>query len=517
MTDSRKGDAGFSTPELLCYFSATPESSAIVGQMPEKKRESMSSVDVAWLRMDRPSNLMVICGVLVLHERVTIGALRSVVASRFLRFPRFRQRPVLAIAGYQWETDEQFDLARHVRRIALARGAGDAELEALMSRLVSTPLDPRHPLWQFDLVAGYKSGSAVALRIHHCYADGIALIQVLLSMTDADRRGKRAGPLPAPPKRGDAEDDPLAQLLEPFSGVLATASRAGAALIEKGGELWRDPAKAIALAEQGGALTAEVARLALMAEDSPTRFKGKPGIGKRVAWADPISLDEVKVIGRALGCSVNDVLLSSVAGALRAYLVRRGDPVAGVMIRALVPVNLRGQEEVHRLGNKFGLVFLDLPIGIENPVERLYAVRANMQALKGSYQPIVALGILALMGIGPQVLQEQLLTMLAKNATAVMTNVPGPQQTLFFAGGKIERLMFWVPQSGDIGMGVSIMTYAGDVQFGLIVDRSLCPDPERVIERFAPEFDKLVLATLMAPWPWRRPPSAEAMERLAIA
>ena len=127
--------------------------------MPEKKRESMSSVDVAWLRMDRPSNLMVICGVLVLRERITIAALRATVASRFLRFPRFRQRPALAIAGYQWETDERFDLARHVRKIALARGADDAELKALMSRLVSTPLDPRYPLWQFDLVANYRGAA----------------------------------------------------------------------------------------------------------------------------------------------------------------------------------------------------------------------------------------------------------------------------------------------------------------------------------------------------------------------
>jgi diacylglycerol O-acyltransferase len=188
-----------------------------------------------------------------------------------------------------------------------------------------------------------------------------------------------------------------------------------------------------------------------------------------------------------------------------------------VVIRALVPVNLRSQDEAHRLGNKFGLVFLELPIGIANPVERLYAVRTNMLALKGSYQPVIALGILAAMGAGPQVLQERLLAMLAKNATAVMTNVPGPQQPLYFAGARIDRLMFWVPQSGDIGMGVSIMTYAGDVQFGLITDRSLCPDPERVIQSFAPEFEKLALATLMAPWPWHEAPTAFEIERAVLA
>ncbi len=486
--------------------------------MPDKKRESMSSVDVAWLRMDRPSNLMVICGVLALHESIPMVRLRSTVASRFLRYPRFRQRPVKAAGGYQWQSDEHFDLAHHVVSIELSRGAGDAELEALVSELVSTALDPRHPLWQFHLVGDYKGGSAVILRIHHCYADGIALIQVLLSMTDADRKGRRAGPAPAPPaNRGDAEDDPLAQLLAPLSGMLKVASTAGSTLIEKGTELWRDPRKAIALAEQGGALAGEIAKLLLMSEDSATRFKGQPGVAKRVAWADPIALDDVKAIGKALGCSVNDVLLSSVAGAVRAYLVHQGEDVRDKMIRALVPVNLRPPEKAYRLGNKFGLVFLELPIGIENPIARLYAVRANMNELKGSFQPVIALGILAAMGVGPQILQEQLLAMLAKNATAVMTNVPGPQQPLYLAGGKIDRLMFWVPQSGNIGMGVSIITYAGEVQFGLITDRSLCPDPEHVIEHFAPEFEKLVLATLMAPWPWQDAPTAAWMEQAVLA
>ena len=282
---------------------------------------------------------------------------------------------------------------------------------------------------------------------------------------------------------------------------METARKAGATLIEKGVAIWLDPAKAVALAEQGGAMTAEIAKLALMPQDTATRFKGKPGVAKRVAWAEPLPLDEVKVVGKALGASVNDVLLSCVAGALREYLVRKGDATDDVMIRALVPVNLRPLEKAYRLGNQFGLVFLELPIGIENPVERLYAVRANMTALKGSYQPVLTLGLLAAAGAGPKMLQEQLLQALARNGTAVMTNVPGPPQPLYFAGAKIERFLFWVPQSGDIGMGVSILSYDGHVQFGLITDRGLCPDPERVIERFGPEFEKLVLTTLLAPWP----------------
>ena len=485
--------------------------------MPAKKRERMSSVDVAWLRMDRPSNLMMICGVLVLGQRIDRARLEATLTRRFLRFPRFRQRPVQTPGGYQWQTDARFALAHHVQKIALPRGAGDVELEALVSELVSAPLDPAHPLWQFHLVANYRGGSALILRIHHCYADGIALIQVLLSMTDTDRGGKAPGAALRRPMRGADADDPLARLFAPLAGILKMVTKTGSTLLEKGADLWQDPAKAIDLTGKGGALAGEFAKLALMRQDSATPFKGKPGVVKRLAWAHPIALDEVKAVGKALGCSVNDVLLSSVAGALRSYLVRRGEAVEGVVIRALVPVNLRPPETAFRLGNRFGLVFLDLPIGIANPVERLYAVRANMASLKGSFQPVIALGILAAMGAGPQLLQDQLLAMLAKNATAVMTNVPGPQQPLFFAGAKIDRLMFWVPQSGDIGMGVSIITYAGDVQFGLLTDAALCPDPERVIERFAPEFEKLVLVTLMAPWPWQEAPSAEQLEQQVVA
>jgi WS/DGAT/MGAT family acyltransferase len=452
--------------------------------------------------MDRPSNLMMICGVMLFADRIRYARLARIIEERFLKFHRFRQRPVQRLGAAYWETVPRVDMAQHILRVSLPGRAGTKELQALVSRLASAPLDPERPLWQFHLVEKYKGGSALIQRIHHCYADGIALVRVLMSMTDSTPKGPPAMPFePARRSRRADADDPLLQLMQPISGVMKLARLAGTTLIEKGAAIWSDPVQAVTLAEQGGALTAEIAKLALMPQDSPTRFKGKPGGRKRVAWAEPIRLDEVKAVSKALAASVNDVLLSCVAGALRAYLAGKGDPTDGVIIRALVPVNLRPLEKAYRLGNQFGLVFLDLPLGIENPVERLYAVRANMNALKDSYQPILALGLLAAMGAGPKVLQEQLLQALARNGSAVMTNVPGPQQRLYFAGAAIERFLFWVPQSGDIGMGVSILSYAGEVQFGLITDGGLCPDPERIIERFGPEFEKLVLTTLLAPWP----------------
>lgn len=472
----------------------------------DRKPERMSSVDTAWLRMDRPSNLMMICGVLLIGERLTLSRLRSTLRDRFMRFRRFSQYAVQTPAGAYWTDDRHFDIGKHVLRASLRGSAGKAQLEKLVSELMATPLDPSRPMWQFHLVEAYEGGSAVVMRIHHCYADGIALIQVMLSMTDADRAGRVPGPVPPAPKRTETASS------DPFAAALKTAGKIGSAIVETGIGLWHDPAKAVAFAKQGSAFTEEVARLALMGEDSRTRFKGQPGVAKRVAWADPVAVSEVKAVGRALDCSINDVLLSSVSGALRSYLIEKGEVVDGLSIRALVPVNLRPPENSWKLGNRFGLVFLDLPIGIENPVERLYAVRENMRALKGSYQPVVALGVLAAMGAGPKILQEQLLAMLARNATAVMTNVPGPQQALYLGGAPIRSMMFWVPQSGNIGLGVSILSYNGEVRFGVVADRGLCPDPDRVIDRFAPEFEKLVMATLLSPWPWEEPPSAAQME-----
>ncbi len=463
----------------------------------DSTREKMSAVDTAWLRMDRPHNLMMICGVLLFREPVELKRMRELVRQRFLVFARFRQRAVEAPGGAFWETDPHFDLSRHVASARLPGRAGQSELQRYVSKLIATPLSRARPMWQFHLIANYGGGSALIARIHHSYADGMALVRVMLSMTDASPDGPPAMPF-APEARARKESDRASGRSR---NTLNAALKVGSILLEKGAALLADPAKAAALAARGSAFTTEIAKLARMPKDSPTRFKGAPGKAKRVAWAQPLPLSEVKTLGRALGASVNDVMLSCVAGAIRRYLAEKGDAVAGVTLRALVPVNLRPMEEACQLGNRFGLVFLDLPIGIENPVARLYAVRANMHALKGSYQPILAMGVLAAMGTGPKALQEALLHALSRKASAVMTNVPGPQQPLYLAGAKIDSLMFWVPQSGDIGMGVSILSYDGAVQFGLLTDRGLCPDPERIIARFGSEFDTLLLTTLMASWP----------------
>ena len=165
-----------------------------------------------------------------------------------------------------------------------------------------------------------------------------------------------------------------------------------------------------------------------------------------------------------------------------------------------MPVNLRPIEDAWQLGNRFGLAPLVLPIGVANPVERVYTVRRRMQDLKGSYQPLLAFAVLSVTGLFIKPVQDLILGLFSKKTTAVMTNVPGPAEPLKFCGATLRQTMFWVPASGDVGVGVSILSYGGGVQFGLITDERLCPQPQRIIDRFDAEFDKLLLLTLMLPW-----------------
>jgi WS/DGAT/MGAT family acyltransferase len=171
-----------------------------------------------------------------------------------------------------------------------------------------------------------------------------------------------------------------------------------------------------------------------------------------------------------------------------------------VTLRATVPVNLRPLEHARKLGNHFGLVFLELPVGEDNPLRRLERVAACMNALKQSKQALVAYGLLAALGLAPPPLQELALDLFSRKASAVATNVPGPQQPLYLGGCTLREMMFWVPQTGSIGLGLSILSYCGQVHFGLIADARLIPDPDAVIHRFGSEFEKLLYLALMGNW-----------------
>jgi len=455
-------------------------------------REKISYTDYAVLRMDDPYNLMMVTGMLTLDAPLDYERLKDTLEHSLLRFRRFRQilkPPMLPFTRPYWEDDPKFNLDSHLIRVQLPSPADQKALQDLISVLVSTELDYSRPLWEFYLVENYGNGSALLTRFHHSIADGIALMQVLLSMTDTV-----ADPSPS------IEPQDLAQNVgrspgEPIKTLKSTYLNSNnwsiENLWEEGRMIFSDPTHARHRTRQVIDLAATVGRLALRWPDPFTVFKGSLGIEKRVAWSEPIELKDAKDIGNTFNSTVNDVLLTAMAGALGQYIDSRGDSSRDLSIRGVIPVNLRSAELAEELGNKFGLVFLSLPIGIDDPIERLLRVKQNMDELKSSSEPVTTFGILSLLGAAPYWVKDLALAFFVTKGTAVMTNVPGFQTQLYLAGAPINAVMAWTPQSGKIALGISIISYNGKVWLGIATDKGLVPDPEAIVAFFHAEYDEM--------------------------
>ena len=469
--------------------------------MTTTRHERMSTIDTAWLRMDTPGNSMMIVGVSATETPIRRTDFRRMVRQRLLCFDRFRQRAVADPLGASWVLDDDLDLDYHVPVVKLPGAGGKAELQALCARLAATPLDPSRPMWQLHLVERYLGGSAWITRVHHCYADGIAMIRVLLSMTEQDpapAMGGRAQATSSGPRGARPDVLPvlswIGRFTQPSGDIIEHALAEGAKLLEAGIHQLFHPGKVSDLALQAGSMVGEFANVVTMADDPPTPLRGPITGTKRVAWGEPIPLADVKALGAELGCTINDVLMSTVAGALGDWLRERGHPTGGLKLRASVPVNLRAADEPLSLGNRFGLVFVEMAVGLTDPLERVAAMRETMTALKGSMQPPMTLAVLGMLGMLPASLQAPAVELLSRKGSAVVSNVPGPQAPLLMCGQRISEMHFWVPQSGSIGIGISILSYAGRVHFGMISDEALVEEPAEVIARIRPNFAALEAA-----------------------
>ncbi len=503
---------------------------------PAAAGEPVAAVDHAWLRMDEPANLMQINGVLVLDRPVSVEEIKAIVRRRLLPIPRFRQRVVAGQGGPRWEEDPGFDLDRHVLTMALPAPGDDRALAAVVGELMGTPLTPDRPLWEFRLLQPYQGGGALLARIHHAIGDGVALMLVLLSLTDLQPTGPptiRVTPDEVPPPEPPeslgpalAEAAPGAPTQPPAPERAAPPDAGGAGGVNPFTELFSSPlhdlARIRALADEispelmrllhapvealrrarvltGIAGVGAFGRLVGRAADPQTAFKGPLGVPKLVAWSERLALTEVKEVGRALGGTVNDVLVAATTGGLRRYLARRAEPPRRLDVRAAMPVNLRPLGRMSQLGNHFGLVFLSLPLGIADSLPRLAEVRRRSLALRRSAEAVVVYAILRTIGRVPLAVQRLVVRIFATKATLVMTNVPGPRRTLYLAGKAIRDVFFWVPQSGRVGLGVSILSYDGAVRLGVGTDAGLVPDPEAIVAGFHEEFDELLRLARAAP------------------
>ncbi len=458
--------------------------------------ERFSLVDAAWLHMDEPTNMAVISGVIMFDDPLDFNVLKELIRTRLLRVRRFRQRvrePLFGVGIPQWEDDPHFDLDAHLHRIALPAPHDQQALHELVGDLMSMPLDFTKPLWQYHLVENYEGGCALICRLHHSMADGLALVQVLLSLADdaavpnaetaltvtSNENGAR--------KRGSIFGNAMKLARTGTNYVRQTVTS-------------REKLRDTALLGASGSLA--LGKLLFIGPDTHSMFKGKCGVMKRVAWTQALPLADVKDVAHALGGTINDTLISAVTGALRRYLEARCMDTQDMNLRAIVPVNLRapGDLDLDSLGNRFGLVFLSLPVGVEDPLLRMAILKDRMDDIKRSPEALVAYGILGTIGATPVAVEHVINTIFGMKATAVMTNVPGPREPIYLAGNRIRTLMFWVPTPAHLGLGVSIISYAGQVNVGINTDARLIPDPDEIVSAFDEEFHALrILAKARAP------------------
>lgn len=494
---------------------------------------AMSVQDELWLTMDRPNNLMVIDGVMILGAIPAVEDVLAVLQATVDRFPVLRRRPVRVGGSWAWRHDDDFAVDRHFEYVQFQHPLDIEGVQGFLADQRSQPLSKDRPLWRSFLLGPVKlndgrTGAAIVSRFHHAIADGVRLTQVMLGMCQTEavevsarvsRKGAKssdAGPGLAQGLAHAAEDAGTA-ILQGVGGVVAglsaavrhprealiaapqralTAAVSSALAVEQGWELLRRPDRFLDFLEAYGLPnvrgTNDVTSLTklVLGESQESEWTGTPGTSKAVAWSDPVPLDAIKAFGRAHQSTVNDVLLAAVSGGLRAYLRQRGQRPGEIFW--MVPVNLKPFEEnlPADLGNYFALVMVPMSLDIDLPLDRLTHTRQRMHRIKNSDEAVITFGVQRLISSSPDQIATALTNFFANKAVGVLTNVPGPAQPMTFAGVPVHQVVGFAPCSGNQPMTTTIFSYNGGVTVGFAADAGLVPDPA--------ELAALVVADLRA-------------------
>ncbi|MDK9556495.1 WS/DGAT domain-containing protein [Marinobacter sp. M216] len=449
--------------------------------MSHEQSHLLLPADSAWLALERPENPMTIT-VMLRVEGLTAPRFREFLRVYWMAWERFRFLPVKRAPAWWWEPDPVFDLKHHLD-VVIDRFTPD-ELQEWVSARLNQPLALYRPRWKFWLAPNAEGGAALLLRMHHCYADGLSLLGIFERLCPPS-------PQQHPAIYGAAETAELSRwtdaarvwLEQLVSTEMAREGSVGEAGPGPAGQgqstgWWLERA-----AQNSLRLVHEVSEFLVEPEDSPSNLT-RPLLGRRQCrWSRPVALDLFRSVAKATNVTINDVLLSCVAAAVRSRLGMVGDALEDAVLHAAVPVDIRArlpdelQPEPGTLGNYFGTVFVPLPVDGESPLERLYRIKHETRRLKKSWQPGIAWGLAATASAIPEPWRQPVADVFYRKASAVVSNVPGTPEARYIAGCRITEQMFWVPQAGDIGLGVSIVSYAGQIQFGVVADEAIMVDP----------------------------------------
>jgi diacylglycerol O-acyltransferase len=442
---------------------------------PVPNRDRLSGLDASFLALEKGGTHMHVGSVLVFDgEAPPYEDLIAQIERRLHLVPRYRQKlafPPLSQARPVWVDDPHFNAGYHVRHTALPPPAGEEELRRLAGRVFSQQLDRAKPLWEIWMVQRVGDERfALVCKTHHALVDGISGVDIMTVLFDIDPEPPE--PEPAPPWQPRPEP----------SG----ASLAADALVERAATpLGAARAAVSALADPGRATEGAARTLAGLASMAAAGLGGAPpsplntriGPHRRFAWADA-DLDVFKGVKRALGGTVNDVVLAVVAGALRAHLLRRGHDPDGLELKAMVPVSIRADSERGALGNRVSAIYAPLPVGLGDPLARLRAVQEALGDLKVSGQAVGAEALTRLAGFAAPTVLDQAARLQARQRffNVTVTNVPGPQIPLYMLGRRLAAFYPKVPLVTNTALGIAIVSYDGRVFFGLLGDFDAMPD-----------------------------------------
>jgi WS/DGAT/MGAT family acyltransferase len=436
--------------------------------------------------MEMPTSLVTVVGMMIFKEKVECDEIRHIVENRLLQYEKFKQKIILKKNKPYWHDDEEFDIHAHVGHVALPEPGDYAALQEMVGYLMAIPLDYSKPLWKVHLIDNYNGGSAVIWRIHHAIADGIGLIKVVFSLTgDTVEESRREMHFIAEGK-SDKEDF----ILDRLKSKLDHYIHLGEDLYNEAKHLIREPGVLRDALQESWETTRELARMVTDRSRKDSIYKGHLGVTKMVAWSRSVSLPMIKKAGKSHGATVNDVLLALMTGAIRKHLMKH-DESPDEHFRVVCPVNIR-QDGMIRVDNQIGMISLKLPVYLADLHERIKVINKRTTKLKHSMEPAAVYTILNIAGdYLPKKLEIKAAEFIGERIMGVLSNVPGPQNSVYFCGKMVDDIMFWIPQTNALGIGISIFSYDNKVSVGVATDAHVIDDPDFIIDAFLAEYQSM--------------------------
>ena len=452
--------------------------------------DRLSPLDASFLHIEDDVSHMHIASVALFEgPPPPFADLVAMVAGKLSLVPRYRQ--VVKFVPLQmgrpvWVDDPHFSIDYHLRHTAIPFPGSEGQLRALVGRVMSQQLDRSKPLWEIWMAEGFEDGKWVLLsKTHHALVDGVSGTDLLAVIMDISPE-----PSAAPPDDWTPEPVPTGARL--LADAVLGLARSPYEQLRVARARTRLPRQVL---HQAGEVAKGLTSLAgVVRPTPPSSLNGPIGPHRRYAWAET-TVDEIKTVRKGLGGTFNDVVLTAITRGFRDLLISRGESVDRV-VRTLVPVSVRARDDRGlavgdgTLQNKVSAMFAELPVGIDDPAERLAAITAQMEGLKESKEAVAGEALTSLSGFAPPMLLAlgmRLATRVAqRNVNTVTTNVPGPQFPLYVCGRRMLKAYPYVPLASQVRIGVAIFSYDGQVTFGVTGDRDTTPDLDvlcRGIER----------------------------------